>query len=274
MKDHCFSYTRPKKSRLENASNLKLFVLKNNYSHKEVLENRFLSSNYARKNEQKKGTSLFVIIAGGEKKELKYFENLDSLVPNGMAIPIIFGCPIGFNSGANKDSHRGSSPSDIVSFWHEVFNPQTKVLVVGGRPIQLSEDDKIYFVSDVDEFESDLIKYVCGMEFVPNVKWVISNPCFEVWLYFSFLGTPQEEHISMIKSSPLSSRSNDLKRLCNRSHSGGMDPRRAPENMKKAVDAATIYGYKEDAHCIPTLFCSSMLHFCQDFLNYTSSFSN
>lgn len=235
------------------------------------LEINDLPKNYSREVKPKRDTRLYIIISGAEKKEYKYFFNLGQIVPVGMAVPLVFACPIGFKSGANKTSHYGSAPNDIVSYWEDRFDEKTSVLYIDDKIYELTNEDRVFFISDVDEYHKQLSLYLSKSN-DRCYKWIISNPCFETWLYYSYVGTPTEEHIKALQNESISQRSKLLKKIGNDVHKGGLDPRIAPKFIHDAIERCEEYGYKVDETNVPLLFCTDMLFFAKDFIEYISKF--
>ena len=51
--------------------------------------------------------------------------------------------------------------------------------------------DKVFLLSDVDEFYDQLEKIFKGNQTDVQGRWVVSNPCFEIWLYYCYLDSPE-----------------------------------------------------------------------------------
>ena len=83
---------------------------------------------------------------------------------------------------------------------------------------------------------------------------------------------PSKNHCQLLENESISKRSQKLKSLCNEHNKGGIDPRKAPADITKAIDNASSFGYEEDEQGIPLLFCSSLLHFAEEFIKYLSTF--
>lgn len=52
--------------------------------------------------------------------------------------------------------------------------------------------DKVFLLSDVDEFYDQLEKIFKGNQTDVQGRWVVSNPCFEIWLYYCYLDSPEK----------------------------------------------------------------------------------
>lgn len=271
MQIESLSYERPCQEVPKDCHQVKLRILEGERKRsKTIPENKDLSGNYKRTIEQVLPTRLYIIISGGEHTEYHYFSNLKSIVPVGCAIPLYFVCPTGRKSGKNSSSHPGTSPIDLYDYWTSIYNDSTNTLSLLGRSFRLEKDDRVYFVSDVDEFYQDL-QSMLSVKLLPNIRWAISNPCIEVWLYYSFMGVPSEEDYDLLKETDLPKRSQCLKQICSQ-HKGGADPRKAPKLIEAAIANANAFGHKTDDNGIPVLFCSDMLYFAEEFIQYISTF--
>ena len=62
--------------------------------------------------------------------------------------------------------------------------------------------DKVFLLSDVDEFYDQLEKIFKGNQTDVQGRWVVSNPCFEIWLYYCYLDSP-EKVLGCLKTEPI-----------------------------------------------------------------------
>lgn len=265
------SYERPRQEVPKDCRQVKFHMLEGTRERaKTIPEYKNLGDNYKRTTEQVLPTRLYIIISGGERREHHYFSNLKSIIPVGCAIPLYFVCPAGRKSSKNSSSHPGTSPNDLYDYWTSIYNDSINTLSLLGRSFRLEKDDRVYFVSDVDEYYQDL-QSMLNDRLLPNIQWVISNPCIEVWLYYSFIGQPSEKDLCLLNKKSPRGRSKCLKRICSR-YKGGTDPRKAPALIEAAIANANAFGHKTDENGIPVLFCSDMLHFAEEFVQYISTF--
>lgn len=272
MSSEPLSYDRPQQAVPEDSRQVKCYQLVNRKGAFTTSHlNDQIDSSYRRSVERMLPTRLYIIISGGERKERHYFSNLGSIVPIGCSIPLYFVCPIGRKSGKVHSSHSGSSPKDLFDYWSTSYHAQTNTLSLSGRTYHLDEDDRVYLVSDLDEFYEELHPLLKAPTH-PCIRWAISNPCIEVWLYYSCIGKPSKEHYQLLEKESVAHRSQELKKLCNKVVKGGLDPRKAPERIEEAISNAISFGYEEDKQGIPTLFRSSMLCFAREFVEYISRF--
>jgi hypothetical protein len=91
----------------------------------------------------------------------------------------------------------------------------------------LIDEDELWFVIDKDRWsESQIRELAAYCEEFPNWHLVISNPCFEVWLYF---------HKKDNKSSSKSVSCNEFKEEISRFEKGGYHPYRFVPDFKFAI---------------------------------------
>ena len=95
--------------------------------------------------------------------------------------------------------------------------------------------DKVFLLSDVDEFYDQLEKIFKGNQTDVQGRWVVSNPCFEIWLYYCYLDSP-EKVLGCLKTEPITTRSKKMKALGNTLVSGGLNPCLAFENMLNGIE--------------------------------------
>jgi len=108
---------------------------------------------------------LFAIACEGEKTEKKYFE-LFQYFSQRVTIHII-------EDEDYKPSHNKSAPKHVVE-------RAAKFIAVH----DLKPDDEVWLVLDVDRWTFEQLKEVADYcQQSSNWNIVISNPCFEVWLY-------------------------------------------------------------------------------------------
>lgn len=122
---------------------------------------------------------------------------------------------------------------------------------------QLSKDsdisDSISIITDVDHFYSQIVRNIpiCKTE---NLNLVISNPCFEIWLYYGHYETLPTGFC--LPEDPLKI-SSSFKRYLNEKHPGGVDSRKAPPKLSDAIKNSKS-NYQSDKNSIPKLFSTQM----------------
>lgn len=125
--------------------------------------------------------------------------------------------------------------------------------------IHLSDIDEVFMISDVDHYESQLRELLSSSD--GSCHWIISNPDFEVWLYYCYFSNPAID-LQAIVDSPASKRSRLMKKLNDSLHPGGIDPRKAFARMEQGIHNAEN-NYREDENGFPLLLSTQMFRFCQ-----------
>lgn len=123
--------------------------------------------------------------------------------------------------------------------------------------------DTYFLVTDVDHFYSVIQRSKPDYD-KEGIRMIVSNPCFEVWLYYSkrddkFEGfVVPENHLKL---------SREVKRFLNERIPGGCNPKKAIFDIKaNIVNARKNYG--EDENGIPVLFATNMFLLAEDVLPY------
>jgi hypothetical protein len=133
----------------------------------------------------------------------------------------------------------------------------------------LEENDSVYFLTDLDHFRKSLEKILSlpPQATPPPYQWIISNPCFEIWLYYSYRDDDPNETLQALKPLDEHKRPRILKTLCNSLYSGGMNPKEAFNNIERAIENAERYG-SYDKNRIPQLFSTDMTIFAKKVWEY------
>ena len=186
---------------------------------------------------------LIVVISGGDVRESNYFREIAKkrTFPR---VKLIF-----LSSERNKG---GLTPKMMLTKMKDTidFDEQTV-----SNKLLLSSIDKIFMVSDVDHYYNELSEIIPGNK-EPKVIWIVSNPCFEIWLYYSCFDYIKDE-IRALESLPQSKQSSTLKTINDSIIKGGVDPRKAFERIKTTNENAKAH-YDEDENRIPKLYSTNM----------------
>ena len=179
----------------------------------ETLHGTVVAPEGYRKGEPFISPALFIIISGGEKREKDYF----SLLMRRSSFPrvqIIF-------IDRNAKGIAGLPPQKML---YEALRKK----VCSKMEHSYDENDKFYLVADVDDFVQEL-KCVHGVCRMQGFHLVISNPCFEVWLYYSKWNTKPD---FVCPADPLKT-SQAFKYYLGTK--GGIDPRKAIYQVKENI---------------------------------------
>ncbi len=212
-------------------------------------EEPFVEINGYEKNEGVFSYDIVYVISGGEHKEKVFLRELINR-KNIHSLRVIF------ESKANQ----GLQPYQMQELWKRI--EVSREICVDGENYQLDAVDRVFLLSDVDEFYEQLIQIEGKNE--PEHQWIISNPCFEMWLYYCFRDSPQRD-LAKIEPLPVSQRSQEMKKWCNKLIGGGMRPEKAFEQMERGIENSERY-YEEDCNGIPVLYATQMHKMAQHLL--------
>ena len=187
--------------------------------------------------------SIVCVISGGEKRERDFLKTL-------IRQKDLHSLRVAFISKEGQ----GLQPYQMQEQWEEI--QKTKTIAIDDRNFQLDEMDKVFLLSDVDEFYEQLVRILESHGVEDQGEWIISNPCFEIWLYYCFCDKPLEDFASIIPLSP-KQRSQELKHLGHNIVTGGLNGIKAFEHMQAGI-AHSSRNYAEDSNTIPVLFATQM----------------
>ena len=123
--------------------------------------------------------------------------------------------------------------------------------------------DTYYTVTDVDHFYNDIVRSKPLYE-SDGIRLIISNPCFEVWLYYSKCDDRFEGFVMPEDRLKLSQ---EVKRFLNVKIPGGCNPGKAVFDIKRNIEVARAY-YGEDEKGIPVMFSTNMFVLAEDLFPY------
>ncbi|MDD6890621.1 MAG: RloB family protein [Bacteroidales bacterium] len=192
--------------------------------------------------------SIVCVISGGEKRERDFLLTL-------IRQQDLHSLRVAFISKEGQGLH----PYQMQEKWEEIR--RTKIVSINDRTFHLDDMDKVFLLSDVDEFYEQLVKIHEGHSEEDSGQWIISNPCFEVWLYYCFCNKPEEDLISIESLAP-QQRSQEMKQLGHTVIAGGLNSIKAFEHMQEGI-AHSVSHYAEDDNAIPVLFATQMHQMAQ-----------
>lgn len=204
------------------------------------------STPYSKKHE--KGEAVLVpaivyVLSGGTTREKVYFRTLRSDKILSSCVQVLF----------QSKEGQGLQPFQMDEIWKQ--GRKRGKIKVEGKEYRLNKVDKVFLVTDVDEFESQLVKVLSHKAKDDYGQWIISNPCIEIWLYYCY---EKELAPEMLKLRYVSRarRSQKLKQLNNDLIKGGTDPRKAFDNTPAGIANSKSH-YKTGHYKIPGLFATS-----------------
>lgn len=123
--------------------------------------------------------------------------------------------------------------------------------------------DTYFLVTDVDHFYSVILRSKPDYD-KERIRMILSNPCFEVWLYYS---KRDDKFEGFVVPEDYLKLSREVKRFLNERIPGGCNPKKAIFDIKaNIVNARNNYG--EDKNGIPVLFATNMFLLAEDVLPY------
>lgn len=197
-----------------------------------------VANSYKKEEDGALDPSLFIIISGGEVRERDYFSFFKN---NTYSFPRIV---VEFIS-KNAKQIGGLDVDKLVEL----------ALVLKVEKENSKADDildSINIVTDVDHFYSQLETNIpiCVEN---DLNLIISNPCFELWLYYSYYDDLPDFEIPDDKLKI----SAQFKTYLGEKHKGGVDPRKAPFELTNAIQNS-VSNFFIDKNGIPEMFSTQM----------------
>ena len=197
---------------------------------------------------------LYCVISGGTVREKTFLSEVECK-HSFKKLEVIF--------VSSKASEGGLTPRMMATKYHEITSDG--ILRLPGRTVHLESVDKIYMFTDVDHYESELIEILKQNVSEASPIWIISNPDFEIWLYYCFMNSPERDLIDVLNEQP-SRRSSRLKSVNGTfNNGGGLDTRKAFEHLEDGI-AHSKEHFKIDENGISCLLSTQMHVFAEDVL--------
>lgn len=193
-------------------------------------------------------SSLVFVISGGEKREAAFLREL-IMKQDLRSLRVVF----------MSQEEQGLQPYQMQEKWREIQS--SREIKADAQSYHLEDMDQVFLLSDVDEYYDQLKGILNNVTEGFQVQWIVSNPCFEIWLYYCFLNNPETD-LKCLKAEPVSTRSQKLKSLCNSLVKGGMNPVRAFQLMHAGIDNSKEH-YRVDDEGIPVLYATQMHEMAQ-----------
>ncbi len=206
------------------------------------------NSRYTKPEAFKIPQALFIIYSGGTDREKDYFSLIEK---NTELFPFI---RIAFH--ADPDFDKGGKPS-IVRFAAE----KTKEYQESASK---ENTDHYFLITDVDHFEQFLpaMQQECKAS---NIELIISNSCFEVWLYYAEKSNRPLDFVIPQNKLEISSA---FKTWANTQIKGGLKPTKAIFNIVRNIANAKNNYVEENG--FPTLFSTQMFRLAEQMLPFVN----
>ena len=186
---------------------------------------------------------LVFVISGGAKRERDFLKVLiKGTGPSSLRVIFL-----------SKEG-QGLHPDQMQERWKDIRT--SGIVDTDMQKFQLDVMDKVFLLTDVDEFYGKLVDILREKAEDDNGEWVISNPCFEIWLYYCYLNNPEED-LAVLKELSLAKRSQTMKSLGDALIPGGLNSIRAFEQMYDGIKNSSSR-YALDENSIPLLFATQM----------------
>ena len=154
---------------------------------------------------------------------------------------------------------QGLQPYQMEEMWRII--QKNGYILINGQTYHLVEMDKVYLLSDVDEFYSQLEKILKSHSDHNLGEWIISNPCIEMWLYYCFKNDLDNDLKDLVSLST-AERSQKLKEMGNSLVPGGLNPLKAFLRMPEGIVNSKSH-FVLDENGIPVLFATQMHLFAE-----------
>lgn len=204
-------------------------------------------------------SNLVFALSGGEKKEKDFLRELIKQ-RRLHSLRVVF----------MSEKGQGLQPYQMNAKWLEI--QKNGAFVIEGQTFHLDAMDEVFLLSDVDEFYDQLVKIIKETPAESQGQWIISNPCFEIWLYYCYLNDPEHDLEQLIPLT-VSERSQRLKSLGHTLVPGGLNPCLAFERMTVGIENSKVH-YSKDENAIPVLFATQMYKMAQYIIDTLNEKSN
>ena len=186
-------------------------------------------------------TSILFIISGGEKREIQYFQPINKTQrTRRLAIAL-----------ATRE-RQGLNPQQIHDTAQQ-FLQQGYFTTISREKISLQPCDTIHLLQDVDEFEPSI--HTLRQSPLAQTQWIVSNPCFEIWLFYHHFDDPSILAAGLSK--PPAKRSQWLKQKLNTLKPGGFNPCNLHTLMETAIQNSQAH-YTLKGNGLPDVFSTDM----------------
>lgn len=228
-------------------------VAKPPFAHEEEISLNNVPSAYQKGDSYEEVKSFVVIFSGGRDTELAYLKPIRNEIrfPN-IKIDVYV-------------EDRFEEQDEELLFKPRIFDFAVNKIIEdylsGASP---EVPDSYYLITDVDHFKEAIVANERKCKEV-NLQLMVSNPCFEVWLYYS-------KHADRFKgfNIPDKNLSYSVKKFVNSSVTGGLNPKRCIFDIKPNIENAEL-NYESDETGFPTLFSTNLFLMAKQILPFIES---
>ena len=204
------------------------------------------TSSYTKPNATLLPKSFVVVFSGGTKREKDYFNLIliNSQIYSNIKIDFV----------PNPNFKKGGKP-EIVEF---AINKKKDYQ----ESVNEDNPDSYYLLTDIDHFE-EFIQWMAEECNKNDIELIISNSCFEVWLYYA---EKDDKCVDFIVPKNILEISSKFKTWANTVVKGGLKPTKAILKIEQNIENARK-NYSEE-NGIPTLFSTQMYRLAEKMLPY------
>ena len=215
----------------------------------DVIESATVPGNYG-KDDGTLSQSLVFVLSGGSETERSFFKEL-ILNRSISAVKVLF----------LSKRNQGLQPYQMEKIWRDSVNDNR--IEIDNTKYTLASIDKTFLITDVDEFEEQLERILSEKDPEDQGQWIISNPCFEIWLYHCY-GDNVDADLGSLADIDIVHRSQALSALCHQVLPGGMNPVKAFEHLYEGISRSKA-SYRVKDNGIPELF-STQMHLVAEYI--------
>lgn len=200
-----------------------------------------IENNYS-KGEPQLDTKIIFIISGGSEREKNYFKPLKT-------DHRIRRVKVAFRSKKGQ----GLKPYELLAMATEVTKCRT-FITEDNATYHFENGDLIYLIQDVDEFGPELQQHLNSEYDRSSISWIISNPSFEIWLFYHYHHDPS----ILIDGKEMSEhdKSNWLKEYLHKIIPGGIKPAQAFHRADIAIRNSRMNYTENDG--LPSTYSTQM----------------
>ena len=209
-----------------------------------------LSSDYT-KPEGEIDVRILFILSGGEDRERNYFKMLQD-DQHLERIKVAF---------ASKEG-QGLNPTQLLEVAKKSVGSKKFTTKEATYHFEKDNGDIIYLLQDIDQFEQEIRRLAAEKQ--PDcLRWIYSNPAFEMWLYYHYFKDPIPNLKDAIVKTT-AERSKWLKEYLPEIIKGGVKTTKAINRIRTAIGNSKA-NYKEESG-LPSLFSTQMHYLAEDIL--------
>lgn len=186
-----------------------------------------VNEKYVKKDKEEAPQIFIVVFSGGTEREKDY---LHPILSNKRLFPTLK-----MEFLADDNFQKGGKPA--------IFDFALQRQKIYTSSADAEQPDSYFLLTDVDEFGTWVTKEIPNCQ-TQGIKVLVSNPCFEVWLYYA---TKKDKFEGFTMPSDPSQLSKNVKTWCGQAVKGGLQPKKYLYCLKENIEnARNNYCYNPD----------------------------